>query len=80
MGSASSMYWTCEIENMDATNTGVPVLQAMSTNQALQPVHPSPMINTNKQSNSVAKTNRMVEEIMAQGSIFNNCTFVINNK
>ena len=68
------------IENMDATYTGALVLQATPTNQALQPVvHPLPTINSNNQSSSVAKTSRTVEEIMAQGSIFNNCTFVFNN-
>ena len=69
-----------QIKNMDATNTGTPVLQATSTNQALQPVvHPLPTIDSNDQSSSVAKTSYMVEDIMAQGRIFNNCTFVIDN-
>ena len=69
-----------QIENMDTTNTGIPVLQATSTNQALQPAHPSLTTNTNNQPNSVAKMSCMVEEIMAQGSIFNTFTFVINHK
>ena len=69
-----------QIENMDATYTGAPVLQATSTNQALQPVvHPLSTIDFNNQSSSVTKTSRTVEEIIAQGSIFNNCTFVFNN-
>ena len=68
-----------QIENMDVTNTGVPVL-VTSTNQALQPVHPTPAINTNNKPNSVAKKNCAIEKIMAQGSIFNNYTVVINNK
>ena len=70
-----------QIENMDTTNTGVPVLQATSTNQALQTVvHPLPTNISNNQSSSIAKSGCTVEDIMAQGSIFNNCTFVVNNK
>ena len=75
-----SQFNVPDLQIMDATDTSAPVLQATSTNQALQPVvHPLPTIDSNDQSSSVAKTSLTVEELMAKGSIFNNCTFVINN-
>ena len=76
----SSQFDVLDLRIMNATETSAHVLQATSTNQALQSVvNPLPTIDSNDQPSSVAKTSRTVEDIMAQGSIFNNCTFVINN-
>ena len=69
-----------DLQTMDATGTSGTVLQATSTNQGPLPVvHQLPTNKSNNQSNSVAKTSQTVEQIMAKDSIFNNCTFVINN-
>ena len=75
-----SQFDILDLQIMDATDTSAPVLQATSTNQALQPVvHPLFTIDSNVQSSSVAKMSHTVEELMAKGNIFNNCTFIINN-
>ena len=58
-----SQFHAPDLRIMGATDTSAHVLQATSTNQALQTViHPLPTIDTNVQSSSVAKTSRVVED------------------
>ena len=68
------------IKMTGTTNTGVLVQGAIPANQTIQPVQPTTTEATYNQPSSVSTKMTEIETIMKQGSTFNNCTFIINNK
>ena len=68
------------VEVQESVGTEVPVLQSTQANETMNTIQPSSTEATYGKRETVSTDVQAIKAVMNQGSTFNNCTFIINNK